>query len=118
MKSWYTAEARLYSQCDQQLLAAHLVQTLDSLLEQNHVYVIVDSLEKQLGLEVDHLPLLGRLQGAHQGLEDVGATVIIEQDPKLDGGLTISILATESLDLLHQQTDFMIDVHCGALNSA
>lgn len=56
----------------------------------------MDALKKQFALEVDHLLLLGCLQGSHQSLEDVGTAIIIKQDPELHSGLTISIYEKEN----------------------
>lgn len=74
---------------------AHLVLGEPLLLEQGDVHIIVDALEKQFALVGDQLPLFGRLQGADQGLEDVGTAVVVEQDPKLHTGLTISVCERE-----------------------
>lgn len=54
------------------------MERLGSLLQQNDLHVVVDALQEQLALEVDHLPLLGGLQGAHQRLENVGTAVVVE----------------------------------------
>lgn len=62
-----------------------------SFLEQDDVNVVVDALQKQLPLEIDHLLLLGGLQGAHQRFEDVGTTVVIKQDPELYTTFTVSV---------------------------
>lgn len=51
----------------------------------------MDALQKQLALEADHFPLLGGLQGSHQGLEDVGTAVVVEQHPELHAGLPTGI---------------------------
>lgn len=67
------------------------VRASTSLLEQDDIDVVVNTLQEQLALEGDHLLLLGRLQGAHQGLEDVGTAVVIEQDTEFHAGLTVSI---------------------------
>lgn len=64
-------------------------------MEQGDVHVVVDALEKQLALVGDQLPLLGCLQGADQSLKDVGATVVVEQDPELHRGLAISVCERE-----------------------
>lgn len=82
-----------------------------SFLQQNDVNVVVDALQKQLALEADQLLPLGRLQRSHQCLEDIGAAVVIEQDPELHNGLTIAIFSTKSLNFLHQQLDLMFDIH-------
>lgn len=93
MTSWDTAEAQYLEGFwwDPRWLRGHLIQTLDSFLEQDNIDVVVDTLQKQFALEVDHLLLLGSLQGAHQRLEDICATVVIKQHPKLHTGLTVSI---------------------------
>lgn len=60
-------------------------------LEQDDVHVVVDALQEQLAREADHPLLLGSLQSPHQGLEDVGTAVVIEQDAELHTGLTVVI---------------------------
>lgn len=72
-------------------LTAHLVSSEPLILEQGDLDVIVDALEKQLGLVGNQVPLLGRLQGANQSLKDVGTMVVVEQDPKRHSGLSISV---------------------------
>lgn len=62
-----------------------------SFFEQNNVNVVVDALEEQFALEVDHLLLLCGPQGAHQSLKDVGTPVVTEQYAELHSGLTIGI---------------------------
>lgn len=74
---------------------AHLVLGEPLFLEQSDVHIIVDALEKQFALVGDQLPLLGCLQGANQSLKDVGTTVVVEQDPELHRGLTISVCERE-----------------------
>lgn len=85
--SWYTAEAQYLEGFSPR--PTHL--TVASFLEQDDVNVIMDALEEQLALKGDHFPFLGCLQGAHQSLEDVGATVVVEEHAELYAGLTVGI---------------------------
>lgn len=66
-----------------------------SLLEQHNINIVMDALEEQFTLEVDHLLLFCGSQCAHQSLKDVGAAVVTEQDPELHSSLTFVICSGE-----------------------
>lgn len=58
-------------------------------LENDDVNVVVDALQKQLAFVVDDLPALRGAKGAHEGLEDVGTTVVVEELAELDAAREI-----------------------------
>lgn len=53
---------------------------------EGYLDVVVDALQKQLALVGEQLPPLGRSEGPHQRLEQVGAPIIMEQHPELHLG--------------------------------
>lgn len=93
-KYWVTSQF-IEELCEHKLTGAHLVQREPLFLQQGDLDVIVDTLEKQFRFVGNQVFLLGCLQGANQSLKDVGTTVVVEQDPKRNSGLTISVYDRE-----------------------
>lgn len=71
----------------------------------------MNSLEEQLSLEGDDLLPLSSSQGAYQGLEDVGTTVVAEQNPELHAHVSVTIFGAKAFNLFYKQFHFVLDIH-------
>ena len=71
----------------------------------------MDALEKQFAVIFHYLLSLSCPQSPDQGLEEICAAVVFEQDAKLDRSLSVFVRRAETLDLSDQQFNFVLHVH-------